>query len=164
MRKLFIFIMGMLLTAQTFALEIKGVVDNESVSAKISSLDVTRILIQGDRIKSFKGITGAYTRENDKNNGEVYIQPTALYQTTPFTVLVETEQGRHFTLLLTPIGVPGGECAPGIVRRTVVKGYRCLCKRCVTFESEGATPLGCTVRDRSQDTGASLVRSEACVA
>jgi conjugal transfer pilus assembly protein TraK len=108
MRNLFIFIMGILLTAQTFALEIKGVVDNESVSAKISSLDVTRILIQGDRIRSFKGISGAYTRENDKNNGEVYIQPTALYQTTPFTVLVETEQGRHFTLLLTPMGVPGG--------------------------------------------------------
>jgi conjugal transfer pilus assembly protein TraK len=108
MRKLLILIIGMLFTIQAFALQIKGVIDNETVSVKISSLDVTRIVVQSDRIKSFKGISGAYTRENDKNNGEVYIQPTALYQNTPFTVLVETEQGRHFTLLLNPIAVPGG--------------------------------------------------------
>ena len=108
MRKLFIFIFGMIFTSQVFALQIKGVVDNETVTAKISSSDVTRIIIQGDRIKSFKGISGAYTRENDKNNGEVYVQPTAAYQSTPFTILVESEQGRHFTLLLMPIAVPGG--------------------------------------------------------
>lgn len=108
MRKLVLFIIGLIFTTQSFALQIKGVVDNETVSAKISSLDVTRILVQGDRIKSFKGISGAYTRENDKQNGEVYIQPTSLYQSTPFTTLVETEQGKHFTLLLNPIAVPGG--------------------------------------------------------
>jgi type-F conjugative transfer system secretin TraK len=108
MRKFILFLIGALLTTQVFALQIKGVVDNETVSAKISSLDITRIIVQGDRIKNFKGISGVYTRENDKDNGEVYIQPTPNFQSTPFTVLVETEQGRHYTLFLTPIAVPGG--------------------------------------------------------
>ncbi len=88
------------------ALQVKGVVDNETTAAKISSSDVTRIFVQGDRIKSLKGIKGAYTRENDESNGEVYIQPTADYQYRAFTVLIDTESGRHFTLLLNPISAP----------------------------------------------------------
>ena len=89
-----------------YALQIKNVVDNETVTAKISSIDVTRILVQSDRIKSVKGIKGAYTRENDEKNGEIYIQPTQPYQERAFTLLIETEQGRHFTLLLTPTSSP----------------------------------------------------------
>jgi conjugal transfer pilus assembly protein TraK len=108
MRKLVLFIIISILTTQGFALQLKGVVDNETVQVKISSVDITRIVVQGDRIKNFKGINGAYTRENDQHTGEVYIQPTSNFQSTPFTVLVETEQGRHFTLFLTPIAVPGG--------------------------------------------------------
>lgn len=86
------------------ALQIKSVVDNETTNAKISSVDVTRIFVQGDRIKSVKGLKGAYTRENDEKNGEIYIQP--LYQDRAFTLLIDTEQGRHFTLLLNPTSSP----------------------------------------------------------
>lgn len=88
------------------ALQIKSVVDNETVSIKISSVDVTRIFVQNDRIKSVKGIKGAYTRENDEKNGEIYLQPTTLFQHRSFTVLIDTEQGRHFTLLLNPTASP----------------------------------------------------------
>jgi conjugal transfer pilus assembly protein TraK len=108
MRKILFILASFLLSSYVCATQIKGVVDNETITAKISSLDITRIIVQGDRIKSLKGIRGAYTRENDENNGEVYLQPTSLYQNTAFSVLIETEKGRHFTLLLTPISVPGG--------------------------------------------------------
>lgn len=108
MRKIFVLLLNVLFISQVYATQIKGVIDNETVTAKISSLDITRIIVQGDRIKTLKGIKGAYTRENDENNGEVYLQPTALYQNAAFTVLIETEKKRHFTLLLTPVSVPGG--------------------------------------------------------
>lgn len=108
MRKLIFILISLLLMSEAEATQIKGVIDNETVAAKISSLDITRIIVQGDRIKSLKGIRGAYTRENDENNGEVYLQPTATFQNAAFTVLIETEKGRHFTLLLTPVSVPGG--------------------------------------------------------
>jgi type-F conjugative transfer system secretin TraK len=91
-----------------FALDMKEVIDNESVAAKISAIDITRLVIRGDRIKNIKGVIGTYTHENDKNSGEVYIQPTSSFQHAAFTILVESEQGLHFTLLLDPIDVPGG--------------------------------------------------------
>lgn len=90
----------------SFALQIKSVIDNETTSAKISSVDVTRIFVQGDRIRSVKGLKGAYTRENDEKNGEIYIQPSPLYRDRAFTILIDTEQGRHFTLLLNPTASP----------------------------------------------------------
>ena len=108
MRRILLVILNLLITSQVYATQIKGVIDNETITAKISSLDITRIIVQGDRIKTLKGIKGAYTRENDENNGEVYLQPSTLYQNAAFTVLIETEKKRHFTLLLTPVAVPGG--------------------------------------------------------
>lgn len=106
MRKILILGIGILFVSNVFALQVKNIVDNETTTAKISSVDVTRIFVQGDRIKSLRGIKGAYTRENDESNGEVYIQPTGLYQERPFTILIDTENGKHFTLLLTPISAP----------------------------------------------------------
>jgi conjugal transfer pilus assembly protein TraK len=108
MRELTLLVITILFSISAYATQIKGVVDNETVSAKISSLDITRIIVQGDRIKSLKGIKGAYTRENDERSGEVFLQPSQLYQNSAFTVLIETEKERHFTLLLTPVAVPGG--------------------------------------------------------
>ncbi|MHB1949713.1 MAG: TraK domain-containing protein [Gammaproteobacteria bacterium] len=108
MRRILLVILNLLIASQVYATQIRGVIDNETITAKISSLDITRIIVQGDRIKTLKGIKGAYTRENDENNGEVYLQPSTLYQNAAFTVLIETEKKRHFTLLLTPVAVPGG--------------------------------------------------------
>ncbi len=93
-------------SGSVFALQIKSALDNETVTAKVSSLDVTRILVQGDRIKSVKGAKGTYTHQNDEASGEIYIQPTSPYQDRAFTVLIDTEKGRHFTLLLNPVAVP----------------------------------------------------------
>ena len=106
MRKLPLLLSMLLICSHASALQIKSVVDNETTAAKVSSSDVTRIFVQGDRIKSLCGVKGAYTRENDEGNGEVYIQPTPAYQERAFTILVDTEEGRHFTLLLTPVSVP----------------------------------------------------------
>lgn len=89
-----------------YALQIRNVVDNETTTAKVSSIDVTRIFVQSDRISSVRGVKGAYTRENDEEKGEIYIQPTSLYQHRAFTILLDTEKGRHFTLLLTPTASP----------------------------------------------------------
>jgi conjugal transfer pilus assembly protein TraK len=105
-KKIIILIFNLLLINNIYALQVKNAVDNETVMAKVSSTDVTRIFVLGDRIKSVKGLKGAYSRENDEKNGEVYLQPSLLYQDRAFTVLIATEQGRHFTLLLTPTASP----------------------------------------------------------
>jgi conjugal transfer pilus assembly protein TraK len=106
MRKWLLIIMMFCMMQGAYALQIKSVIDNETTSVKVSSSDVTRIFVEGDRIKSVKGLKGAYTRENDEKNGEIYIQPSALFQNRSFTMLINTEQGRHFTLLFHPTASP----------------------------------------------------------
>lgn len=96
----------LLITNLSFAMQVKKVNDNDAVPALISSVDVNRIFIKGDRIKSMKGIKGAYTHENDEEHGEVYLQPTSLFQNHAFSVLLTTENGHHITLLLTPTSSP----------------------------------------------------------
>ena len=160
MRKLLLILTSLLLSSYVYATQIKGVVDNETVTAKISSLDITRIIVQGDRIRSLKGIRGAYTRENDENNGEVYLQPTSLYQNSAFTVLVETEKGRHFTLLLTPISVPGGTLMlipKGVGREEAARfeqssDYQTTLSHLVRAMSTGAMPEGYRVKEVDNKT------------
>lgn len=106
MRNAYLTILLALMSTSSYALQIKNAVNNKTITAKISSTDVTRIMVQGDRIQSVRGIKGAYTRENDNMTGEIYIQPTALYQNRAFTILISTESGHHYTLLLNPMSVP----------------------------------------------------------
>lgn len=106
MRKFSLMVLPLLFSGSCYALQVKSAVNNTTITAKISATDVTRIMVQGDRIQSVRGVKGAYSRENDNNSGEIYIQPTAMYQHHAFTLLINTELGRHYTLLLNPMAVP----------------------------------------------------------
>jgi conjugal transfer pilus assembly protein TraK len=142
------------------ALQIKSVVDNETTNAKISSVDVTRIFVQGDRIKSVKGLKGAYTRENDEKNGEIYLQPSSLYQDRAFTILIDTELGRHFTLLLTPTGspsetlmlVPKGVGHERATRFEQASPYELTINHLVRAMKNGVLPEGYVVREINNKT------------
>lgn len=137
------------------ALQIKSVVDNETTSAKISSVDVTRIFVEGDRIKSVKGIKGAYTRENDEKNGEIYLQPSPLFQHRAFTVLIDTEHGKHFTLLLHPIAspsetlmlVPKGVGRLRAARFEEAMPYELTINHLIRHMKNGTMPEGYAVRE-----------------
>ena|SRR3990167_11157227 len=106
MRKYSLILLPLLICSAGYALQIKSAVNNTTITAKVSATDVTRIMVQGDRIQSVRGVKGAYTRGNDNNSGEIYIQPTPFYQNHAFTLLITTELGRHYTLLLNPLSVP----------------------------------------------------------
>lgn len=93
-------------TSSLYALEIRSAIDNETVTAHVSALDITRIFVAGDRIQSVMGVKGAYTRSNDEEKGEIFIQPTNPYNSHAFTMLITTERGLHFTLLLIPTRTP----------------------------------------------------------
>jgi len=149
-----------LLTSNVFALQIKGVVDNETTNAKISSVDVTRIFVQGDRIKSVKGLKGAYTRENDEKNGEIYIQPSSLYRDRAFTILIDTEMGRHFTLLLNPVYspsetlmlVPKGVGQIRAARFEQASSYELTINHLIRAMKNGVAPEGYAVRETNGKT------------
>lgn len=104
MLKALFFMITLLHVFPSYALQLKKVQDNSTVSATVSSNDITRITVKDDRIKRLRGNKGAYLHENDEEKGEVFLQPS---QSKAFTVLLETEKGKHFTLLLNPLNVPG---------------------------------------------------------
>lgn len=149
-----------IVASNVFALQIKSVVDNETINAKISSVDVTRIFVQGDRIKSVKGLKGAYTRENDEKNGEIYIQPSSSYRYRAFTILIDTELGRHFTLLLNPVSspsetlmlVPKGVGLTRAAKFEQASSYELTINHLVRAMKNGVLPEGYAVREINGET------------
>lgn len=144
-----------MMVSNACALQIRNVVDNETTTAKISSIDVTRIFVQGDRIKNVKSLKGAYTRENDEKNGEIYLQPSPLYQNSAFTILISTEQGRHFTLLLTPTAspsetlmlVPKGVGRARAARFEQASAYELTITHLVRAMKDGTLPEGYAIHE-----------------
>lgn len=152
MRKLVMCFLFITFSLNNYALQIKSVVDNETVSAKISSIDTTRIFVEGDRIKSVRGIKGAYERENDDEKGEIYITPR---QSSAFTVLIETENARHFTLLLNPVSspsdtlmlVPKGVGIKKAIRFENASDYQLTLTHLISAMSKGVLPEGYSLNE-----------------
>jgi len=99
-------IIGCVVSFNVFGFQSLNLNPNDSASAKISSLELSRIFVEGERIKSIRGMENTYIFKSDNTKGEIYLKPTPLYQTKMFTVFINTESGRTFTLLLTPVDVP----------------------------------------------------------
>lgn len=88
------------------ALQVKSIKDNQTVLAKVSSKELTRIFVKNDRIQSVRGIDGAYQLTKDEAQGAIFVKPTQFYQNKPFNLFISTEQGHSYTLLLTPMDIP----------------------------------------------------------
>lgn len=93
------------------ALQVKALKDNQSVSAKISARELTRIFVMNDRIQSVRGIEGAYEITKDEVQGYIYIKPSPFFQAKSFNIFITTEQGHTYTLLLNPLDIPAENIA-----------------------------------------------------
>lgn len=103
MRKLIMLFIGLFITTSSFALQVKSVINNETVNASLSQDNKTRLFVEGDRIVAMRGTPGAYTYVNDNVNGQVFIMPTPDFKNKSFSLFVTTESGRTYGLNLTPI-------------------------------------------------------------
>lgn len=95
-----------LIANSAFALQVKSVKDNQSVSAKISIKELSRIFVSGDRIQATRGINGAYELVKDEQQGMIFVKPTAFYGNRSFNIFVTTEHGHTYNLLLIPMDIP----------------------------------------------------------
>lgn len=108
MLKFIVLVMTVLLANNqlVYALQVKQIKDNQTLFAKISSKELTRIFVKNDRIQSVRGIDGAYQLTKDEIQGAVFIKPSLFYQHRAFNLFIGTEQGHSYTLLLSPIDIP----------------------------------------------------------
>jgi len=88
------------------ALYIKPIADNQMAALVISQRELTRIFVANDRILAARGVDGAYLLNKDENAGEIFIKPTALFQTHSINLFITTEKGHSYTLLLVPANIP----------------------------------------------------------
>lgn len=80
--------------------------DGESVLARISQKDVTRIGLAHGRIRKVTGNAGEFFLEKDDDKGEIFIRPVAADATKPISLFLTTDHGT-VGLLLQPVDAPG---------------------------------------------------------
>lgn len=87
------------------ALQVVDARDGETVLAKVSRKEVTRISIERGRIRKVTGNAGEFVLEKDDEKGQIFIRPTAPDTTKPINLFVSTERST-IGLLLQPVDIP----------------------------------------------------------
>lgn len=93
-------------TTITHAAVRKNVADGESVTVQLSSKDPNVISVRDDRIERFSVVKGAVLGTLDSKHGVLTIKPSNSEAAEPFSMIVFTESGQRFTLLLLPMAIP----------------------------------------------------------
>jgi conjugal transfer pilus assembly protein TraK len=87
------------------ALQVVEAKDGETVVAKISQKEVTRIAFDQSRIRKVTGNAGEFVLEKDDERGQVFIRPAQTDSSKPINVFVSSERAT-VALLLQPIDGP----------------------------------------------------------
>jgi conjugal transfer pilus assembly protein TraK len=87
------------------ALQVVDARDGETVLAKVSRKEVTRISVDRGRIRKVTGNAGEFVLEKDDEKGQVFIRPAAPDSTKPINLFVSTERST-IGLLLQPVDTP----------------------------------------------------------
>lgn len=93
------------LSCPAWALQILDARDGETVLARISQKEVTRIAFERSRIRKVTGNAGEFVLEKDEDKGQIFIRPTSAESTKPINVFVASERGT-VGLLLQPVDAP----------------------------------------------------------
>jgi len=105
-KNILFFVLIYVLNLPAFALQIKEAKDNQAVTANVSSKELTRIFVDGDRIQNIRGVQGTYELTKDEKLGAVFIKLSPMFLKRPFDIFVTTELGHTYNLLLTPRDIP----------------------------------------------------------
>ena len=87
------------------ALQVLDARDGETVLAKVSRKELTRITIERGRIRRVTGNAGEFVLEKDDDQGQIFIRPVSPESTKPLNVFVTSERST-IGLLLQPVDMP----------------------------------------------------------
>lgn len=104
---LFCLLLSLCLTQNSLALQSVSIADNQTKHISVSTHELSRIFVKGDRIQNVRGLEGAYLLTKDEVQGQIFIKPTPPYQAKPFNLFVSTEKGHNFNLLVIATEAPG---------------------------------------------------------
>lgn len=101
-----VMLLSMIMVMPVHAVQIVQSFDDESIQARISSKETSRITLVGDRIKQYFAAQGRFHVEQDVDKGDLYITPTVAYQDKPINLFITSEVGKTVSLELTPVEQP----------------------------------------------------------
>ena len=87
------------------ALQIVEAQDGQSVLAKLSRKEVTRISFETGRVRKVTGSAGEFLLEKDDERGQVFVRPTDPNSTKPINLFLTSDRGT-VALLLQPVDTP----------------------------------------------------------
>jgi type-F conjugative transfer system secretin TraK len=92
-------LLGLMITASSFAEQRIAVKEGDIATVRVSSTALNQIMIEGDRIQSVKGVSGQFQLDKDPHLGQIFIQP-ALDNKEPIHLFLTTELGQTYSLSL----------------------------------------------------------------
>jgi len=143
-------------SAPALAIQILEGTDGETLLGKVSQKELTRVVVERERIRRVTGNAGEFFLEKDEDKGEIYIRPAAERATKPINLFVATDRST-FTLLLQPVDLPAetivikpaaGQRPPTRVARS--DSYVRLIKNLLLAMAGDALPRDMQVREANQ--------------
>jgi len=86
-----------MISISAFGMQVHEVEDNAEVSGVISSSEISRVFVEGDRIHEVKGVKGKYILNKDEKKGDIFIRPS-ISETIQLYII--TEKNRTYQLIL----------------------------------------------------------------
>lgn len=84
----------------------KNVLDGESITIQLSNKDPNVISVKYDRIERFSVVKGAVVSSLDSKHGVLTVKPSSSTDSEPFSMIIFTETGKRFTLMVLPMAIP----------------------------------------------------------
>ena len=88
------------------ATQIKLAADNAEITGKLSVIDINRLSLVNDRIKSVKTNKYGYEFINDEVSGDLYIKTTSDNIGDPLNAFIISDKGFTYKVLLSPVDIP----------------------------------------------------------
>jgi conjugal transfer pilus assembly protein TraK len=95
---------GLAMAPDAAALQVIDAVEGQTVLAKISARELTRITIDRARVRAVTGLEGQLLVEKDDHTGAIFVRPVD--QARPVNLFVSTDAGRTYALVLQPVDMP----------------------------------------------------------
>ncbi len=99
-----VFLAG-LLSTQAQALQIVDARDGQTVFAKVSRQEITRIGFEHGRVRKVTGNAGEFILDKDEQRGHIFIRPTDPQSGKPINLFISSDQ-HTVALLLQPVDLP----------------------------------------------------------
>lgn len=101
-------VLGAFAAQGVFAQQVLRMKDGDTQGARIAKREVSRIAVDGARIRSVVGSRGDFEIQVDRDIGQIFVRPLGdMPIVAPINIFLTDDQGHTYSLILTAEDVPG---------------------------------------------------------